>query len=62
MKTQSDSDFNLPALDSLESLDLGRSLDFLRHLESLPSAPAESGRIKIYMQKIKKRIYNLVIN
>jgi hypothetical protein len=52
---------HLPALDSLEKLDIGRALDFLRYLQSLQPAAAESGQIRTYIQKIKHRITTLVI-
>jgi hypothetical protein len=61
METQSNFTHNLPALDSLETLDIGKSLDYLRYLQSLQPAPAEAGRIKTYIKKIKNRIQSLVI-
>jgi len=61
MKSETNSTLHLPALDSLENLDIGRALDFLRYLQSLQPAPAESGRIRTYIQKIKHRITTLVI-
>jgi hypothetical protein len=60
MKSETNSTLHLPALDSLENLDIGRCLDYLRYLQSLQPAPAESGRIKTYIQKIKQRIISLV--
>ena len=61
MKTQYNSTPNLPSPESLESLDIGRSLDFLRYLQGLKPAPTEEGRIKTYIQKIKARIISLVL-
>jgi hypothetical protein len=60
MKLNSTSTLDLPSLDAVESLDMGRCLDSLRYLQSLDAAPAESGRIKKYINKIKKRILQLI--
>jgi hypothetical protein len=60
MKLQSTSALNLPSLDSVESLDIGRCLDFLRYLQSLDATTADAGRVKAYIEKIKRRILLLV--
>jgi hypothetical protein len=60
MKLQSTSVLNLPSIDTVESLDIGRCLDFLRYLQSLDATTPESGCVKAYIEKIKRRILLLV--